>query len=304
MIAAEAFRIAAVLREDLVVDRLLVGEGPGEQLVHEEAADHHAAFLPEDADRPLEVLRARRRRQFEDAQRAGMEADDGDAGVLALDLHQARRGHAADRFHRSHEPRQHVDVVGALVHEDAAVVRPRPAPPLGVVIRLVAGPPQPHGAEDQPPETPLGERLARLHDRGVVAVLVNDEQLHVAGVARFEHPVRVLELQRHRLFDDDRPFVLHEVEHVGAVRAARRQHGDDVDRAVELAHHVRDAAEGRRAELGGEVARPGDVEVHEGANLRAFDVVLQRVRVLARDAAAAHQGELQCAHALNSPQSD
>ena len=127
---------------------------------------------------------------------------------------------APDRFDRSHEPRQHVDVVGRLIHEDAAVVRPRAAPRLRVVVGLVAGPPQPHGAQHQTPEPTLVQRLAGLDDRRVVAILVDDEQLHAVQVARLDHPIGVLEPERHRLLDDNRTAVLRQLEHVLAVRAA------------------------------------------------------------------------------------
>ena len=56
------------------------------------------------------------------------------------------RGEAPDRFDIAHEPRQHVDVVHGLIHEDAAVVRPRAAPGFRVVVRLVALPSEPYGA--------------------------------------------------------------------------------------------------------------------------------------------------------------
>ena len=88
----------------------------------------------------------------------------------------------------------------------------------GVVVRLVARPPQPDRAHHQPAEASLLERLPRLHDRQVVAVLVDDEQLHAVRVARLDHAVRILEPQRQRLLDDERPAVLDQVEHVLAVQ--------------------------------------------------------------------------------------
>ena len=97
---------------------------------------------------------------------------------------------------------------------------PGPAPRLRVVVGLVAGPAQPDRAEHQPPEPALFERLARLHDRQVVAVLVHDEQLGAVRVARLDHPVGVLEPQRHRLFDDDRAAVTAPARYVTA-RASR-----------------------------------------------------------------------------------
>ena len=177
-------------------------------------------------------------------------------------------------------------MVHRLVHEHAAVVRPGSAPRFRVVVGLVARPPQADGPQHEPAEAPLLQRLARLHNRQVVAILVDDEQLDAVHVARFDHPVRILQPQRQRLFDDERPPVLDQVEDVATVRAAWRQDGEHVDRVADLAHHLVDAVEGRRAVLAGELLRPGQIEVDEGANLGLVESVMQDVRVLPGDIAA------------------
>ena len=216
---------------------------------------------------PSEILRPGRRRRFEDAQRTGIEAHDGHAGVLRFDVDEAGRRHAAYRFDVAHEPGEHIHVVRGLVHEHAAIVRPCSSPGFRVVVGLIARPAQADGPQHEPAEAPLLQGFTRLRNRRVVPVLVHDEQFDAVHVARFDHPVRILQPQRQRLLDDERPPVLHQVEDVATVGAAWGEDGDRVDRVAYLAHHRAHAVEGWRPELAGKLLRPGQIAVDEGTNL-------------------------------------
>ena len=192
-------------------------------------------------------------------------------------------------------------MVHGLVHEDAAIVRPGAAPRFGVVVRLVARPSQPNRSKHEPAESALLQRLAGLQDRQVVAILMDDEELDTMRIAGLDHPVGVLEPQGERLFDDERTAVLDQVEHVLAVRAAWRQDIDDVNPIAHASHHLVDRRKPGSLELPGELARARPVQIHKSADFSFVQIVMQDMRVLARDTSAPHQRESQVAHRISSP---
>src|SRR5689334_18137019 len=93
--------------------------------------------------------------------------------------------------------------MAGLVRKHAAVIGPGAAPGVLIVISLVPAPPHPHGTEDEPAKPAGVQRLTRLHDRDVEAVLLHDKQFHAGLVAGAYHVVGVLQPERHWLFDDD-----------------------------------------------------------------------------------------------------
>ena len=119
-------------------------------------------------------------------------------------------------------------MVACLIREDAAVVTPRAAPCVEVVVLLGPAPADAHGAHDELAEPTRGERLAELHHRAVPAVLLDDEELRPRLIARADHRVRVIERQSHGLLADDGLTVARETDHVLRMETARGQDDDHV----------------------------------------------------------------------------
>src|SRR5439155_11190261 len=86
----------------VVVDR----EQPMLDPVHGRAPDLDRAVLPEHGDGTLEVARIREHVDFDDAERAGAEFDDTDAGVVGLDAARLRGRFGRHALHRTDEPLQ------------------------------------------------------------------------------------------------------------------------------------------------------------------------------------------------------
>ena len=172
-------------------------------LVDREARDFDRAPLAQDRERALQIGRTCRRRRLDDAERAVAEFQRRDRGILGFDFRKRGDGAGMNADDVAEKPFQHIDVMAGLVGEHAAVIGPGAAPVILVIIGLVAAPAHAHGAENKPPEPPCLQRLARLDDRNVEAVLLDDEQLDAGFVAGADHLVGILQPQRHRLFDDD-----------------------------------------------------------------------------------------------------
>ena len=116
-----------------------------------------------------------------------------------------------------------------LVGEHAAIIGPGAPPLVLIVIGLVAAPAHAHGAENKLAEPPRLKGLARLDDRNVESVLLDDEQLDAGLVAGTDHVVGVLQPQCHRLFDDDVLPGPCAGDDVLGMHSTRRQHRDRVD---------------------------------------------------------------------------
>src|SRR5436309_1158256 len=84
-----------------------------------------------------------------------------------------------------------------------AVHGPRPAPRGLVVVVLPPAPAHPDGTENELAQPARVERLAKLLDRQVVAVLLDHEEARPARGAGSDHGVRVRKSQRDRFLDHD-----------------------------------------------------------------------------------------------------
>src|ERR1700675_4347671 len=116
-----------------------------------------------------------------------------------------------------------------LVRQDPAIERPRPAPGILIVIVLAPAPAYAHRTEYEFAETTRVKSFPQLYDRYVESILFDDEQLDGILIAHSDHFVRVVERQRHRLFDDDVFSVLGQFQYMPRVKSAFRQHHDHVE---------------------------------------------------------------------------
>jgi hypothetical protein len=170
-----------------------------------------------------------------------------DPRVLALDAPGERGRARHHRFHRSHEPLDHVHVVARLVHEGPSVELPRPAPGRQVVVRLRPVPAHRGvGQIDATEATHLHRALEEL-DGGIEAVLLDDEELHARLVARSHERVGVLETGGHGLLRDHVHPALGRHDAVARVEAARSADGHYVCR--HFIEHARVAREPGHAPL-------------------------------------------------------
>src|SRR6202022_852782 len=96
----------------------------------------------------------------------------------------------------------HIDMMTGLVGEHAAIIGPSAAPIVLIVIGLVPAPAHAHCPKNETAESTGLQRLACLNPRNVEAILLDDKKLDAGFVTGADHVVRILEPQRHRLFNN------------------------------------------------------------------------------------------------------
>jgi hypothetical protein len=211
-----------------------------------------------------------------------------DGRVLRLDVHERRGGsrmHAADV---AEEPFEHIDVMAGLIGKDSAVVSPGSTPFVLIVIGLIPTPAHTYGAEDQLAEPAGQQRLARLHDRDVEAVLLHHEQLHAGGIAGLDHRVGIREPQGHGLFDDDVLSRLRDVDDMHCMQPARRHNGNNIH--IGSTNEIREAMEpGNRISAGELICSLGDLVTNGSQRCTLAVPATERVGVTLRYAPAAKQ---------------
>ena len=189
------------------------------------------------------------------------EPDDGQRGVLYLDLVRLGGAYGRDLGGRSEAPAEQVDVVHALVHQRAAVHGVGAAPGRAVVVGLAAVPLRAGLAEHEPAQGTVIEQAPQLDQARIEAVLGDHGQCHPGGPGRLDEPVRGGQADVDRLLHDQvlaRPC--------GAdadlrVQAARHAHAHHLDiRAGEQGAEVGlgRAAAGRGEGRGGAGGHVGD----------------------------------------------
>ena len=168
--------------------------GRGRGLRAERAADDPAVLDDHGAVRPGDLQPLREAgvgggAGQDRADGARAEPDDGQRGVLDLDLVRLGGADRGDLGYRAHAPAQQVHVVDALVHQRAAVHGPGAAPRGAVVVGLR---PVPLGAglgEHQPAQGPVAEQPLQLDQAGIEAVLGDHGQRHPGRAGRLDEPV-------------------------------------------------------------------------------------------------------------------
>ena len=165
---------------------------------------------------------------FMRAERAGAPADAHDAGVLDLDVARERGGVGLHALDRADQPVEQVDVVARLVHERAAVELPGAAPGRAVVVGLRPGPEHVDVDHVDAAEALLLDRALEQLQRGVAAVLLDDEQVHAGLVAGVDHPLAVLPAGGHRLLGHHVAAGRGDLDRLLGVQPARRREDDDV----------------------------------------------------------------------------
>ena len=204
---------------------------------------------------------------------------------LAVDLHEFA----------VHHPAQQVDAVDALVHEAAAVLRPRAAPGRLLVVALVAVPAHVDGAVGEPAEAAVLERGARLLDGDVEAVLMAGRNEHAALLGAADDLVRVRHGHGHGLLNDDVHASVDAVESDGGVLAALSCDGDELKLGV-LCEHLSvvlvppDGSIARKVMLGEQLLHLPRKDVAHGDDIETISHC--RSDVIRRDAAASDQGIL------------
>ncbi len=138
-------------------------------------------------------------------------------------------------------------MMAGLIGEHAAVIGPRSAPFILIVIGLIPAPAHAHRPKNKTAEPAGFQRLPRFDDRNIEAILFDDKQLDAGFVAGADHVVRILQPQRHRLFDNhmlSRPCT---GDDMLGMHSTRRQDRNRVD--LFLRQKVIDIVIGRHAEL-------------------------------------------------------
>ena len=181
-------------------------------------------------------------------------------------------------------------MMAGLVGEHAAVIGPGAAPVVLIVIGLVPAPAHAHGAQNEASEPARVQRLARLDDRNVETVLLDDEQLDAGLVAGADHVVGILKPQRHRLFDDDMLSGPGAGDDMLRVHSARRQHRDRVD--ILPRQKVIDIVVCGNAELRCDGVGARANRIADGDETGPVDMIAaQQLGVTLRDASASEQAK-------------
>ena len=139
------------------------------------------------------------------AHRAAFELDHGEGRILHLDVGVVEVfPDAVHLLHFAHIPQQQVQLMGRLVHQDAAALPlPGAAPAVAVVVGAV--PPAQHGhhAQDGPADLPCLDGLMDPHAGPVKTALHHGADGHMVPLPRRDDPVAVLQTGGQRLFDQD-----------------------------------------------------------------------------------------------------
>jgi hypothetical protein len=227
-------------------------------------------------------------RRADRADRARGEPDDGQRGVLDLDVVRLRRADRRDLGDRPQAPAEQVHVVDTLVEQGPAVHRPGAAPVRLVVIRLRAVPLRVRLGQHEPAQGALVDQLLELDDPRVEPVLRHHRQRHSRLPGRGQQPVGGLQADVHRLLHDQVPARPRRADTDLGVQSAR--HAD--------AHHVDvgPREQGVQAGLGRAAA-----SIREGPGRCGIDVChcrqsrvrqqVESVRVDFRDRAGADDSE-------------
>ena len=152
-------------------------------------------------------------------------------------------------------------MVRGLVGKHAAIQGMGAAPGCLIIIGLGPAPADANRAHHKLAEAALAVGFHQLANRQVVAVLLDDEEPDIGGVASRNHRIGIRDRQRHRLLDQDMLAVRRQRQAMGGMVAAFRQNADDVDLAAHFTHHLV------------HVGEPGHVEALTGLARHAWQNV-------------------------------
>ncbi|MNT05955.1 hypothetical protein D3C72_1406020 [compost metagenome] len=213
---------------DLGVIGLLVGELPFVDAVDGHAAHAHSALFAEDGDRAFQILRVGQHGDVDRPHGAMAPADRGDTGVFGFDAASQGGGVGVNAFHWANQPIEQVDIMAGLVHEGTTVPFPFAAPTSCVVIILGTGPENIHRYHVNTAEAAAIDGFLEQLQRGVAAVLLDDEQAHACFVASLDHALAIFPAGGHRLFADDVATGLRDFDGLPWMQAGRRRQNDGV----------------------------------------------------------------------------
>jgi hypothetical protein len=210
-------------------------------------------------------------------------------GVFHLDVAR-QRGHVGlHAFHRTDQPVDQVDVVAGLVHERATVELPG-ATPLGAVeVILRALPEHVDVHHVDAPEALLLHGLLQQRQRGIVAVLLDDEESHALLVAAAHHLETIGPPRGHGLLGHHVATGFGHLDGLGRMQAAGSAQRHHV--AVGLREHRGEVVEPLRPGGFDRLREAPGIRIADGHHLGIRRVDLQRLEVIAGDAAAAHHAE-------------
>src|SRR3982074_3732397 len=166
-------------------------------LIDCETRDFNRTLFSKNRERAFEIRWAHGSRRFNDSQCTVAELQRRDRGVLRLDLHERRDRAGMNADNIAKKPLEHIDMMTGLVGEYAAIIGPRAAPIVLIVVGLVPAPAHAHCPKNETAESTGLQRLACLNHRNVETILLDDEKLDAGFVTRADHVVRILEPQGH-----------------------------------------------------------------------------------------------------------
>src|SRR5262245_10193061 len=105
-----------------------------------------------------------------------------------------------------------------LIGQNATIVGPSAAPIVLIVIGLISTPAHTHRSQQEFSKATRIERLSRLDDRYVEAVLLDDEHLDAGLITGLNHVIGVLQPQRHWLLNHHMFSGLGASDHMGGVQ--------------------------------------------------------------------------------------
>ena len=211
------------------------------------------------------------------------------AGIFHFDLPRQRGCIGLHALDGADQPVEHVDIVAGLVHEGAAVEFPGAAPRGAVIVGLRPAPEDVDRHQvDLAEAVGLDGALEQLQGR-VLAVLLDDEEMHAGIVARLHHRLAVFQTGGHGLLAHHMATRLCHPDSLGGVESARRRQHDQVGIGA-LEQRLEGGETGRAGPLNGALQRHG-IDVGDRDELGPGGVTLEGLEVIGRDATAADQGE-------------
>ena len=139
------------------------------------------------------------------AQRAALEADDGDGGVIHLQLGVVEGVPHAEHFlYLAHVPQQQVQLVGRLVDQHAAALAvPGAAPGVGAVVVHAAPAQHVDRAQNGPAKLAILNRLLDPHSRAIEASLADGAACDARLVGGLNDGIAIGQRRGQRLFHRD-----------------------------------------------------------------------------------------------------
>src|SRR5690606_26957619 len=142
-----------------------VGKPPGFDPVGRRASDHRRSLLAKNGEGLLQVPGVDRDRRLDHPQGSAFEAKHRHGSVLRLDPANPGRLIGGDLFHLAQEPQEQIQIVNGLIHQDAAVHGPGPAPGRLVIVGLVPVPANGGIGVADGPEGPFLHPALKFHHR-------------------------------------------------------------------------------------------------------------------------------------------